>query len=134
MRWLSELEHHVVRGVHHIVDRPHAGKLQPPLDPLWRLSDDDVGQDGHAESRAEFVIEHLSRCERGSSGTRPGDLRRSGRPILKTHATGEVSGDPRDAPGVRSIPLDGHVEDHVGLDAQGLGDRSTRSGRGNLGQ
>ena len=53
---LTELEHHIVGGVDHIVDRPHPRECEATLEPCRRGSHLDVLEDGHAEARAQFGI------------------------------------------------------------------------------
>ena len=45
---------------------------------------------------------------------------------LEAESCGEVTSNTGNAPGVGTIPLDGHVEDHVSFDTKDLGQRGAR--------
>ena len=62
---LAELEHHVVRGVDDVVDRPHAGERQPARHPARRRPDRHVGEHPHREARAQ-----VGRVDRGAGEAR----------------------------------------------------------------
>ncbi len=126
---LAELEHDVVGGVDDVVDRAHARQQQALCDVAGRRADRDVAQDGHREPRAEVGRLHrraghllhrlAARSGRGGLGQREGQLQ----------PTGQVAGDPRNAPGIGAVALDGNVEDGVDAETERLHDRRPRLAR-----
>ncbi len=123
---LAELEHHVVRGVDHVVDRAHAGQEQPAGDPARRRPDRDVVEHRDGEARAQVGRLHHGRRRRLDRPAARCRLGRLGRGEGEAEAGRQVAGDPDDGPGVGAVALDGDVEDDVGLEAQRLGQRRAR--------
>ena len=53
---LVELEHHVIRGVHDVVDRAHAHRLEPPPEPRGRRADACPADHGGVEPGARLDV------------------------------------------------------------------------------
>ena len=54
MQGLAQLQHHQIGDVHHVVDRPQAGTLQPLLQPQRRGANLQIAQRREAEQTARF--------------------------------------------------------------------------------
>ena len=129
MGGLAELEHHVVGGVDHVVDRPHAGQGEAAGQPAAATGPTATSVSTRAVKRG-----HRS----WSSTTQGGQLahRRPGARPAGRVGQGEgrpepgrqVAGHAGHGPGVGAVALHGDVEDDVGLDAKGLGQRLARGG------
>ena len=134
MRGLPQLEHDVVRRVHHVVDRAHPGQEQALGDPARRRPDHDVVEHRDREPGAQLGRRHRRRrrrLDRSPARRRVGRLRRVEREL---EARREVAGDPHHRPRVGAVALDGDVEDGVGLEPQRLGQRRARFARGLVAQ
>ncbi len=70
MSGLAELEHHVVGGVHHVVDRPHPCQGETAGEPRRGRPDLDPGERPDGESGTELGVVDLERGERLDRRTR----------------------------------------------------------------
>ena len=125
---LAELEHHVVRDVDQRVDGPHAQGEEAPLHPAGRRSDRHVAEHPGTEAPAEVGVVDLHRDRLGGRGAGRGDLGRREREG-KVERGSQVAGEPGDRHGVGPVGVDLEVPEHVGDDAEGVGERGARVGR-----
>ncbi len=114
-------QHHVVRDVDDVVDRPHAGRGEPRLEPLRRRADVDVLEQPRGEARAQVGDLHLDLHAGHLAGrariVAPG-RRRQRRPAERVH----LARDAVDRQAVGPVRRDLQLE-HVGGDRQHVGER-----------
>ena len=112
---LAHLQHHVVRYVDDVVDRPHPYRQQPLLHPLRRLADLHALDDGADVARAEVRIGDLD----GDHVLRRlpflGVLDRRVAPALPGHRRG-LAGDADDRQPVRAVRRQLQVQNRVADD------------------
>jgi hypothetical protein len=126
VRRLAELEHHVVRGVHDVVDRAHPAQLEAAGQPPRRRPDRDAVEDRDGESAAQVrVLDVHARRGPVAGAVRVGGRDRRER---DPEARRQVARHALDAPGIGAVALDRQVEHDLVAEVQQLGDRS--SGRG----
>ncbi len=121
MERLAQLQEHVVRGVHHVVDRPGPGRPQAGGQPRRRRTHLDAPDHGAQVPEAEV---RLLDPDRGSAGRGlPGILgqaqlnlrsvRKIGQPQAGVPVGGQLPGDPQVAQEITPVRRHLHVEAHV---------------------
>ena len=105
---VAEREHHVVRHVDDVRDRPHAGRVQARPEPDRRRADRDVPEQPPDVARAALEILDRDRRparRRPRSGSAPGRRRE-----LEVVERRDLAGDPVDREQVR--PVAGRLDEH----------------------
>ncbi len=115
---LTELEHHVVRGVDDVRDRPLAGGEEAHLDAIGRRADGDAADPATDEAGAQVGIVHVDGQplgRRGALAFLDHDVRE---PDLATGGRGDLAGQPQDRQRVPAVGLDVHVEHVVAIEVR----------------
>ena len=99
---LSRFEHHMVRDVHQVVDRPHPGGGQPLLHPAGRRAEFDILDQRQREAAAEIRILDLDEGPAGDRRARPLDPG-VGRGQRRPGEGGDFAGHAEDRKGVGAI-------------------------------
>ncbi len=122
---LAQLEHHVVRDVDHVVDRPHAERGEASGDGGIAGADLHAPQHACLEAAAQVGVEDLDRdaLDRVGRDQIDGGLRQRER---QPQAGGQVAGHAGHRHRVGTVGVDLEVVDDVRLDAHRLGERGAR--------
>ena len=115
---LAELEHHVVRGVDDVRDRPLAGGEEAHLDAIGRGADRHAADPAADEPGAQVGIAHVDGQSLGRRRPVPlfdHDVRE---PDLATGGRGDLAGQPQDRQRVAAVGLDVHVEHVVAVEVR----------------
>ena len=117
---LAQLEHHVVRGVHHVAHGPLAGRQETHLDAVRRRTDLDAAHPAAHEARAQVRIEDVDPEPLGRRSARLGHIGpwQAQRPA---RGRGDLACQADDRERVATVRLDVDVEDDL---AEELGERA----------